>query len=114
MLFAGSGGGGVALDVVAESAACAVVFSSPVDVVGDLDNELSRHEVEVAVSVVSGNFVEVGAFELEVGSERVQCHHVEVEIAVFISCSKPHALSVVLGDGFAIQAFHRGVVGDVE
>ena len=114
MLFAGGGGGGVALDVVAESAACAVVFSSPVDVVGDLDNELSRHEVEVAVSVVSGNFVEVGAFELEVGSEGVQTHHSEVEIAVFISCSKPHALTVVLGDGFAIQAFRRGVVGDVE
>ena len=114
MLFAGSGGGGVALDVVAESAACAVVFSSPVDVVGDLDNELSRHEVEVAVSVVSGNFVEVGAFELEVGSEGVQAHHSEVEIAVFISCSQPHALPGVLGDGFAIQAFRRGVVGDVE
>ena len=71
MLFAGGGGGGVALDVVAESAACAVVFSSPVDVVCDLDNELSRHEVEVAVSVVSGKAVEVGALELEVGCERV-------------------------------------------
>ena len=114
MLFAGSGGGGAAFDVIAESAVCAVVFSSPVDVVGDLNHELARHEVEVAVSVVSGNFVEVGAFELEVGSERVQTHHSEVEIAVFISCSKPHALTVILGDGFAIQAFRRGVVGDVE
>ena len=69
-LFAG-GGDGVAVEVVVESAVAAVVFSSPVDVVGDLNHELARHEVEVAVSVVSGKAVEVGALELEVGCERV-------------------------------------------
>ena len=70
MLFAG-GGDGVAVEVVVESAVAAVVFASPVDVVGDLNHELARHEVEVAVSVVSGKAVEVCALKLEVGCERV-------------------------------------------
>ena len=106
MLFAGGGGGGVAVEVVVESAVAAVVFASPVDVVGDLNHELARHEVEVAVSVVSGEGVEVCALELEVGCERVYAHYGEVEVAVFITGSNPKTLSVVLLDGFAVEAFH--------